>query len=270
MKFKDLFDREILVEGEGHVRKGLKIFYEISLNLIKPKEIAPEAQPVQPTPSPETPAPEVTDTSTPPVDNTTPPVETPAPQQETPEAQPEDNSSNLDNLKKEYGEAPSEPPSSDAELKKALASVQTEEESAAEDSEEKIMRNFKGEYVCKPEQADNIQTFEDILSILADIKKEGVNVLDDFSKEVIMLCANQKFDELKTKLDKKSKIFAEIYFGYKKDDSIGVRFKKSEGSENLSSSILVDNQIVTLTKFNLERVNQKIVEYRNYEVGKKS
>ena len=59
-----------------------------------------------------------------------------------------------------------------------------------------------------------------------------------------------------------------LYFGYKKDDSVGVRFKKAENSDTLSSSILIDNQIVTLTKFNIDRVNQKIVEYRNYEANK--
>ena len=36
MKFKDIFDREVIVEE--HVRKGLKIFYEIDMNLIKPKQ----------------------------------------------------------------------------------------------------------------------------------------------------------------------------------------------------------------------------------------
>ena len=243
MKFKDIFDREVIVEE--HVRKGLKIFYEIDMNLVKPKQeqTAPE-NPVVQQPQPITPVqPEQ-------------PVSAPAPEaQVNPEpVQPE----------------PEQTPQSTngPDVSGLLASVQTEEDNAAENSEEKIMRHFKGEYVCKPEQADNIQTFEDLITILGDIKKDGVNILDDFSKEIIILCANQKYDEIKTQLDKKSKIFAEIYFGYKKDDSVGVRFKKAENSDTLSSSILIDNQIVTLTKFNIDRVNQKIVEYRNYEANK--
>lgn len=246
MKFKDIFDREVIVEE--HVRKGLKIFYEIDMNLVKPKQeqTAPENPVVQQPPQPITPVqPEQ-------------PVSAPAPETQV----------NPEPVQPEPEQEQTPQPTNGPDVSGLLASVQTEEDNAAENSEEKIMRHFKGEYVCKPEQADNIQTFEDLITILGDIKKDGVNILDDFSKEIIILCANQKYDEIKTQLDKKSKIFAEIYFGYKKDDSVGVRFKKAENSDTLSSSILIDNQIVTLTKFNIDRVNQKIVEYRNYEANK--
>ena len=245
MKFKDIFDREVIVEE--HVRKGLKIFYEIDMNLVKPKQeqTTPENPAVQ-QPQPITPVqPEQ-------------PVSAPAPETQV----------NPEPVQQQPEPEQTPQPTNGPDVSGLLASVQTEEHNAAENSEEKIMRHFKGEYICKPEQADNIQTFEDLITILGDIKKDGVNILDDFSKEIIILCANQKYDEIKTQLDKKSKIFAEIYFGYKKDDSVGVRFKKAENSDNLSSSILIDNQIVTLTKFNIDRVNQKIVEYRNYEANK--
>lgn len=246
MNFKEIFDKQIIVEE--HVRKGLKIFYEIDLNLIKPKQeenlqnittqqqTQAPVQQVQPTP-------QIDNTQTQQTDSTTQTTEmSPEQQVQQPE---QDNKPDISGL---------------------LSSVKTEE--AAEDSEEKVMRHFKGEYVCKTEQSDNIQTFDDLISILGDIKKDGTNIIDDFCKEIIILCANQNYNEIKTKLDKKSKIFVEVYFGYKKDDSVGVRFKKSENSDSLSSSILIDNQIVTLTKFNIDRVNQKIVEYRNYEANK--
>jgi len=243
MKFKDIFDREVITEA--HVRKGLKIFYEIDLNLIKPKEEKPEAAPAPETP----PTPE--------------PTQQPA-QSETP--QPEVNTTQT--TETPSAQAPQQPTAgNNVDISGLMASVYTEDE-ASENSEDKIMRHFNGEYVCSADQADNIQTFDDLLTILSEVKKNGINILDDFSKEIITLCANQKYDEIKTKLDKKSKIFAEIYFGYKKDDSVGVRFKKPESSDSLSSSILINNQIVTLTKFNLERVNQKIIEYRNYEAEK--
>lgn len=243
MNFKEVFDKQIIVEE--HVRKGLKIFYEIDLNLIKPKqeENIPAQQQTQAPIQQVQPTPQVDNTQIQQTDNTTQTTEMPPEQQvQQPE---QDNRPDVSGL---------------------LSSVKTEE--AAEDSEEKVMRHFKGEYVCKTEQSDNIQTFDDLVSILGDIKKDGTNIIDDFCKEIIILCANQNYNEIKAKLDKKSKIFVEIYFGYKKDDSIGVRFKKSENSDSLSSSILIDNQIVTLTKFNIDRVNQKIIEYRNYEANK--
>lgn len=252
MNFKEIFDREIIVEDR--VRKGLKIFYEIDLNLVKPKQEVPEqpAVPVTPTPAP-TPEVPPEQPAAPVADVTQPAPETVPTQDAT--QQPEQQNQQAQENKPDFSGL--------------LSSVQTEEEgSAAKNSEESIMRHFKGEYTCNSDQADNIQTFDDLINILGNVKKDGVNILDDFCKEIVLLCANQKYDEIKTKLDKKSKIFAEIYFGYKKDDSVGVRFKKSENSDSLSSSILIDNQIVTLTKFNIERVNQKIIEYRNYEVDK--
>lgn len=246
MNFKEIFDKQIIVEE--HVRKGLKIFYEIDLNLIKPKQEEniqdiPAQQQTQAPIQQVQPTPQIDNTQIQQTDNITQTTEIPPEQQiQQPE---QDNKPDVSGL---------------------LSSVKTEE--AAEDSEEKVMRHFKGEYVCKTEQSDNIQTFDDLISILGDIKKDGTNIIDDFCKEIIILCANQNYNEIKTKLDKKSKIFVEVYFGYKKDDSVGVRFKKSENSDSLSSSILIDNQIVTLTKFNIDRVNQKIVEYRNYEANK--
>lgn len=252
MNFKEIFDREIIVED--HVRKGLKIFYEIDLNLVKPKQETTEqpTAPVTPVPSatPEVPP----EQPTAPVADITQPAPETVPTQDVTK-QPEQQNQQTQENKPDFSGL--------------LSSVQTEEdEGAAKNSEESIMRHFKGEYTCNPDQADNIQTFDDLINILGNVKKDGVNILDDFCKEIVLLCANQKYDEIKTKLDKKSKIFAEVYFGYKKDDSVGVRFKKSENSDSLSSSILIDNQIVTLTKFNIERVNQKIIEYRNYEVDK--
>ena len=254
MKFKELFDKEMLVESQ-HVRKGLKIFYEFDLKLIKPKAETPDVNqaplPVpsaDPTMAAAQPAPAADPTQAAPALE---PTQTPDQTQAQEPAQQED------------------PNAGKPDLSGLLASIQTEEEDhAAEETDEKVVRHFRGDYVCSEEQADNIQTFDDVIDTLASIKKDGTEILDDWSKEIVLLCANQKFDELKTKLDKKSKIFAEVYFGYKKDDSVGVRFRKGEGSDSLSSSILIDDQIVTLTKFGIDKVNQKIVEYRNYEAKK--
>lgn len=253
MKFKELFDKEMLVESQ-HVRKGLKIFYEFDLKLIKPQVETPEAAPAQPA----APAPDpnmAAQSAAPAADPTQA-----APVQEPVQQQPEQTQEPAQQ---------EDPNAGKPDLSGLLASIQTEEEDhAAEESKEQVVRHFRGEYVCSEEQADNIQTFDDVIDTLASVKKDGTEILDDWSKEVVLLCANQKFDELKTQLDKKSKIFAEVYFGYKKDDSVGVRFRKGEGSDSLSSSILIDDQIVTLTKFGIDKVNQKIVEYRNYEAKK--
>lgn len=234
MKFKEIFDKEIITES--HVRKSLKIFYEINLKLVKPKEEKQE-EPTQEQPKNE---PEQQPNTQEPISNPEPAAETqiPAPQAPTPQETPQS-----------YG------------FEDALASVVTEEE------DEKIIRKEEGEVELTPSQKDNIQSFEDILDILSKIKKEGKELLDEFSSEVITLCASQNFNEIKNKVDKSSRIFIEFYFGYKKDDSIGVRFSKRENSDTLTSTMLVDNEIVS-AKFSIDKVNQKIIEYRNYEANK--
>ena len=234
MKFKDLFDKEMLVEQ--HIRKQLKIIYEIDMNLIKPQEESPEKQQSQEAPqqpvqqSEATPAelnqPVPAEPVTPDV-NVSPVANAPSPQ--------------------ELG----------------VASVVTEE-----DTEEKVERKMSGEVVLNDSEKDNIQSFEDIIDILSKKEVNGDKVFDDFCVEVITLCCNQKFQELQATVDKKSKIFVEIYFGYNKDDSVGVRFSKRPNSDLLTSTILIDNEIVT-TKFSIERVNQRIIEFRNYEAKRK-
>lgn len=256
MKFKELFDKEMLVESQ-HVRKGLKIFYEFDLKLIKPQAETPAEHPVAATPAPDM------------TQGAQTPVQPQNPAQPAPETQPQEPAADQTQQPAPEPQPEEDPNANKPDLSGLLASIQTEEEDhAVEETKEQIVRHFKGEYTCTDEQADNIQTFDDVIDALASVKKNGTEILDDWSKEIVLLCANQKFNELKTQLDKKSKIFAEVYFGYKKDDSVGVRFRKGEGSDSLSSSILIDDQIVTLTKFGIDKVNQKIVEYRNYEAKK--
>lgn len=233
MKFKDLFDKEMLVEQ--HIRKQLKIIYEIDMTLIKAKEETPEKQPTQEVQQEPAKQPEVTNQPNQPVQvepavtdvNASPVTSAPTPQ--------------------ELG----------------VASVVTEEE-----NEDKIERKLSGEAILTDSEKDNIQSFEDIIDILSKKEVNGDKVFDDFCVEVITLCCNQKFQELQTTVDKKSKIFVEIYFGYNKDDSVGVRFSKRPNSELLTSTILIDNEIVT-TKFSIDRVNQRIIEFRNYEAKRK-
>jgi type IV secretory pathway VirB10-like protein len=251
MNFKELFDREIL--NEQYVRKELKIFYELKLDLYKPKEttevpqaeIPPQQQaeiPVQQNePQPEQPA------STEPVPQEQPQQPTEAPEQQPPQTT---------NPAQETAD----------ELKKTLASVVTEDDASIND-ENRIMRNFEGEVKLSDSQKDNIQTFEDIIDVLSNHKKDGAEVVDEFSAEIITLCANQQFDQIKQKLDKKSKIWVEIYYGYKKDDSVGIRFSKRQNSDTLTSTMLIDNEIVP-TKFSIDKINQKVAEYRNYDVKK--
>lgn len=249
MKFKELFDKEIL--NEQHVRKELKVIYELNLDLYKPEEIkVSQEQPQQnntqeiqqvPQEMPQVPV------------QQTPEVSQEQPENVAPEnqQQQQQNNADLENNKS---------------LDIALSSVVTEDEISS-NSENRIIRKFEGEIRLSDSQKDNIQSFEDIIEVLSNYKKDGTNILDEFCSEVIGLCSNQQFDQIKQKVDKKSKIWVEIYYGYNKDDSVGVRFNKRQNSDILTSTLLIDNEIVS-AKFSIDKVNQRISEYRNYDAKK--
>lgn len=247
MKFKEIFDRSIVIEE--HVRKGLKIYYEVDLELYKPKEENVE-QPRQP------------------IQQNVQQQQQDLSQQMTqePAAQPiQDVNQQIQTTQpvQDMNNQPNQTSGIDVDSFK-LSSVTTEEN---EDDENKIIKKFEGEMSLNDSQKDNIQSFDDILEALSKLKSKGENMFDEFSLEIATLCANQNFDKLKSELDKKSKIFIEIYYGFKKDDSIGVRFSKRPNSDILTSTMLIDNEIVS-SKFDINRINQQIVEYRNYEANK--
>lgn len=245
MKFKEIFDRSIVIEE--HVRKGLKVYYEVDLELYKPTEENIE-QPAQQNVQPQQQDLSQQMTQEP----TTQPIQDMNQQAQT--TQPVQDMNNQPN---------NQTNGIDVDSFK-LSSVTTEEN---ENDENKIIKKFEGEMSLNDSQKDNIQSFDDILEALSKLKSKGENMFDEFSLEIATLCANQNFDKLKSELDKKSKIFIEIYYGFKKDDSVGVRFSKRPNSDILTSTMLIDNEIVS-SKFDINRINQQIVEYRNYEVNK--
>ena len=245
MKFKEIFDRSIVIEE--HVRKGLKVYYEVDLELYKPTEENIE-QPTQQNVQPQQQDLSQQMTQEP----TAQPIQDMNQQAQT--TQPVQDMNNQSN---------NQTSGIDVDSFK-LSAVTTEEN---EDDDNKIIKKFEGEMSLNDSQKDNIQSFDDILEALSKLKSKGENMFDEFSLEIATLCANQNFDKLKSELDKKSKIFIEIYYGFKKDDSIGVRFSKRPNSDILTSTMLIDNEIVS-SKFDINRINQQIVEYRNYEANK--
>lgn len=259
MKFKEIFDKAVLTEE--HVRKGLKIFYEIDLDLIKPKVPEQSAVPQQPAATPET---------TQPVQSVQNPEQQPVNSEpmsaETPEQSQQEISQNTPEQSVEEPENTEQDSTQNFSASSFKASVVTEDE-VSETTEERIVRKFEGVASLSESEKDNIQSFEDVVDVLSRTKKNGTEILDEFSTEIINLCIQQNFQEIKTKVDKKSKIFVEVYYGYKKDDSCGLRFSKRPNSDMLTSTMLIDNEIIS-AKFNIEKLNQQVAEYRNYDANK--
>lgn len=227
MKFKELFDKEFLYESKKEDKKATKIFYEFDINIKKKEEQTSDQS-----------APDVTtDVGTAPVDNTTQPIP------DVTMAQP----------------APVSP--------LPLASVVTEDDDkdVKINDDNNIIRKLKGEIFLQKEEIDNLQTVEDLITKLAENKVDGVNVLDEFTCNILQVMANPATQtQLKEKIDVESKIFAQILYGKKPEDSVGVRFIKRKGSDLLTTSMMIDNKIIN-SQYKKETLDKRITDYRNDE-----
>lgn len=246
MKFKELFDKEFLYESKKEDKKATKIFYKFDINIkkIEQNDVNQEApQPDQTIPPMD---PNMTAPATQPVDpNMTAPLTAPA----TPPVDP--------NMA-----APAQLPD---DLGATLASVVTEDdkENVEINDEDNIIRKLEGEVILTEEEEDEIQTVEDIITKLTETKVDGVEVLDEFTADILQVMVNPATQQaLKEKIGKESSIFAEIIYGKKREDSAGLRIIKRKNSELLTTSLMIDNKIIN-AKYNKDTLDKRITEYRN-------
>ena len=247
MTLRDIINKEfeVITEETRKEKKVVKIFYKLNLNLIKPAQ-TPEQ-------------PEQQDNE---VNNQQPDQQqnnTQAPQQDLQQQniqaqnnvpQPENNIPQID-----VSELPS------------IQTEETENNNVDIKDDNTIVRKFEGEVELKKEKVDEIQTFQDIIEYLTKEQVEGVSVLDDFSSEILNIIFTPQASQISQKVDKKSSIFADIQYGFGKDDNVGVRIKKTANSDLISNVMIIDGSIIN-APFNLMKVNERIIDYRNSLINK--
>lgn len=255
MTVKELFSKEFLFESTKKEKRTYKIFYKLDILLKKKKEEAPAPIETAPAPTETAPAPQ----------EATPEVAAPAPQEVASQAAPE-------------APAPAEvavPTTPEVALAtqnnsqgKSFFSVVTEDDDTKEISDDNvIVRKLSGEISLQQEDINNIQSIDDIYQKLQEEKDNGANILDELSLELLqnLTQTNQLQQDLKNKIDiKESNIFAEIIYGKKIEESVGIRLIKRKNSDLVTNSMLIDNQIVN-SRFSKERLDSKIVDMRNEE-----
>ena len=247
MTLRDIINKEfeVITEESRKEKKVVKIFYKLNLNLIKPAQ-APE-QPEQ-------------------QDN------------EVNNQQPEQQQNNMQapqqDLQQQNIQAQNNVPQPENNIPQIdvseLPSIQTEEtENNNVDikDDNTIVRKLEGEVELKKEKVDEIQTFQDIIEYLTKEQVEGVSVLDDFSSEILNIIFTPQASQISQKVDKKSSIFADIQYGFGKDDNVGVRIKKTANSDLISNVMIIDGSIIN-APFNLMKVNERIIDYRNSLINK--
>lgn len=251
----DLFKKELLFESSKIDKKLLKIFYKFDINLIKLSEEnndnndtnqpvdnnvqvgSPAEQPAAPIDTGAAPVP--------PVDTGVPPV-APVP---------------------DATAAPTAPTAAEP-VPVPLPSVVTEDDDKNEtivNDEDSIVRKMEGELVLQKEEVDEIQTVEDLITKLSEAKRDGTNILDEFTSDIINTCLTPALQpQLAQKIDKKSLIFVEILYGKKKEDSVGVRIIKRKNSDLMTTSMMIDNKIIN-SQYKKETLDKRITDMRNDE-----
>lgn len=249
MTLRDIINKEfeVITEETRKEKKVVKIFYKLNLNLIKPAQTSeqPEQQ-----------------------DNE---VNNQQPEQQQNNAQVPQQQDLQQNIQMQNN-APQ--PENNTQLPQIdvseLPSIQTEEtENNNIDikDDNTIVRKLEGEVELKKEKVDEIQTFQDIIEYLTKEQVEGVSVLDDFSSEILNIIFTPQASQISQKVDKKSSIFADIQYGFGKDDNVGVRIKKTANSDLISNVMIIDGSIIN-APFNLMKVNERIIDYRNSLINK--
>ena len=247
MTLRDIINKEfeVITEETRKEKKVVKIFYKLNLNLIKPAQTTEQ--------------PEQQDNE---VNNQQPDQQqnnTQAPQQDLQQQniqaqnnvpQPENNIPQID-----VSELPS------------IQTEETENNNVDIKDDNTIVRKLEGEVELKKEKVDEIQTFQDIIEYLTKEQVEGVSVLDDFSSQILNIIFTPQASQISQKVDKKSSIFADIQYGFGKDDNVGVRIKKTANSDLISNVMIIDGSIIN-APFNLMKVNERIIDYRNSLINK--
>ena len=247
MTLRDIINKEfeIITEETRKEKKVVKIFYKLNLNLIKPAQ-TPEQ-------------PEQQDNE---VNN-----QQPEQQQNNMQAPQQDLQQQNIQAQNNITQPENNIPQIDVSELPSIQTEETENNNVDIKDDNTIVRKLEGEVELKKEKVDEIQTFQDIIEYLTKEQVEGVSVLDDFSSEILNIIFTPQASQISQKVDKKSSIFADIQYGFGKDDNVGVRIKKTANSDLISNVMIIDGSIIN-APFNLMKVNERIIDYRNSLINK--
>ena len=247
MTLRDIINKEfeVITEETRKEKKVVKIFYKLNLNLIKPAQ-TPEQ-------------PEQQDNE---VNN-----QQPEQQQNNMQAPQQDLQQQNTQMQNNVQQPENNIPQIDVSELPSIQTEETENNNVDIKDDNTIVRKLEGEVELKKEKVDEIQTFQDIIEYLTKEQVEGVSVLDDFSSEILNIIFTPQASQISQKVDKKSSIFADIQYGFGKDDNVGVRIKKTANSDLISNVMIIDGSIIN-APFNLMKVNERIIDYRNSLINK--
>lgn len=136
------------------------------------------------------------------------------------------------------------------------------------DDSKSVIKKLNGVLTLTKEDADNIQSIEDLIDFLGDKKDRGQQILDDLTVEILTSLVMTP-DAMSTSdiIKKEDQIIITIFYGYKKDNSIAFKILKRRGVGSVSLIMLKDNEVLD-SKFDYKKFNSQIIDYRNEWLNK--
>lgn len=145
-------------------------------------------------------------------------------------------------------------------------------------------REVEGELTVPKEEAQNIQTLQDLVDYLSDKKHgqakissvakvlgknskgsknvKGEPIISPTIQEVILILAGAGQSSLDDIIDKGDKVIVEVKYGKDKYDNIGFKINKNAGTDVFSIMLIKDGELLS-GQFNQALLNKQILYYRN-------
>lgn len=256
MNFKDMISKEFLYESKNvkEDKTSSKIIYKFDINIKKIEDSQPETPPADNNAAPAAP----TDTTAAPAA----PVDLSIPQGT---AEPIDTSALPADNQPEFNSSAPLPADNQPAFNPSVVTEDDDKDNIEVSDDNTIIRKMEGEVTISKEDVDDIQTIEDVISKLTEEKQDGVNILDEFTSDILQVMVNPATQsQLKEKIGKESNIFTEILYGKKREDSVGIRIIKRKNSDMLTTSMMIDNKIIN-APYNKDTLDKRITDYRNNE-----
>jgi hypothetical protein len=163
--------------------------------------------------------------------------------------------------------APTQPVVAPAPVAPPVVGQPAVQESINEDVDG-VEKKLSGVLSLTKEDADNIQSIEDLIDFMADKKDKGEKILDELTVEVITsLIMSPDAMKMNDIIKKDDQIIITIFYGYKKENSIGFKILKRRGVSSVSTIMLKDNEVLD-AQFDFKKFNSQIVDFRNEWLNK--
>lgn len=119
-----------------------------------------------------------------------------------------------------------------------------------------------GEFVVPQQDAENIQSLEDLIDYVSDKKDKGKAIIDKLTQEIVLSLADVGTKPIEDVINEGDKILIDIDYGLKKEDSVGLKVVKNAGTNSASILMKKDGKILA-SPFDIVAFNHQMVYVRN-------